>query len=343
MPDLNKKTEKIEQIACRLKNAVIDFDRDVPLASITWMQTGGYAGLVAYPDNVKKFKLVLDVCIDLHLPTRVIGATSNILFLDDCVCTVLVSTIRLTCLEVGQTEFIAEAGVMLGNLSRLALRNSITGYEGFEGIPGTVGGAIFMNAGAYGSEISKVLVEVLVYKVSVGEIHTIRCEDMGFGFRRSKLMEDRDLVVLSAVFKMQQGSKSVIYSKMELYHAKRHRYNDYCYPNLGSLFVDDIVRMIVRKKMRTRIVVIMYSRFIRLLRFFTRQSPINEKFVIGILSKEHDLEKYADTYSLKGLNCLTNSGQGTTKMCAYIDHVKRLCGQPIRLENEIVAGDPVAP
>lgn len=296
--------------------------------------------MILYPENLEDFKRGIELCKEMELPRRIIGATSNLLFLDECLCTVLISTTRLTRLEVGENEIRADAGVMLGDLSRIALLHGITGYEGLEGIPGTVGGAVFMNAGAYGSEISKILVTVTLYRQSSGELQTFSCEDMEFAFRYSRLMNDRDLVVLSAVFKKNYGVKSKIYEKMELYHAKRHRYNEFCYPNLGSLFVDNIVRLLLRKKLRARVLIIFYSRLMRTVRFVTRQSPINQKFVIGVLSKEYDLATYSDTYSAKGLNCLTNSGQGTAKMCDYIDLIKRLCGQKIRMENEIIDGDP---
>jgi UDP-N-acetylmuramate dehydrogenase len=137
-------------------------------------------------------------------------------------------------------EIIADAGMMLPDLSRFALYNSIYGFAGLEGVPGTLGGAVFMNAGAYGYEIKDTLVAVDIASYE-GEVHRYSCAELELGHRNSALRKNEiEGTILRCYFTANKGDAEEISNEMEFYHAKRHKYQDFLYPNLGSIFSRDL-------------------------------------------------------------------------------------------------------
>ena len=142
---------------------------------------------------------------------------------------------------------VAECGSLLPELSRFALHNSLKGFEGLEGIPGTVGAAIFMNAGAYGSEIKDTLSSVDVI-LKNGEIKNYKKDDLNLSYRNSIFRTSKkDEIILRGYFKVKFGDPLSMYNKMSLFHNKRHKYQEWMYPNLGSLYSGSIYRLLAKK------------------------------------------------------------------------------------------------
>lgn len=309
--------------------------RSVDLSVNTYMETGGTAELLVEPKTVAQLVAVLEQCGASGVPFLLIGATSNVLFLDSVPYGVLICTVGLQRAWVEDAFLVAEAGLMLGELSRLALRHGVTGFEGLEGIPGTVGGAVFMNAGAYGSEIKQILYDVDLYDPERG-IHRESAEELMLGYRSSRLQQERHRIVLQARFRMQPGDVDSIYGQMELYHAKRHKYQEFCYPNLGSLFAGDVYYALGRQSRRFRILYGVYARLAYRYKLLGRESPINRRWLHQWIMKWFGLEVYRDCFSVKNLNCLVNTGQGTAKMLAFIEQMQVLTGHRLRVENEIM-------
>lgn len=166
----------------------------------------------------------------------VLGNGSNVLFSDE--------GYRGVILHVGQmmneitliddTTISAQAGASLTRVCNFALENSLTGLEFAYGIPGYVGGAVFMNAGAYGGEVKDVFVSADVITPD-GEMITVKADDMRFSYRYSALMDNGSLVV-SAVFRLAKGDKSEIKSKMDELMGKRKAKQPIEYPSAGSTF-----------------------------------------------------------------------------------------------------------
>ena len=122
----------------------------VALAEYSWFRSGGRAGLLVRPESVEQLVATVRELHGAGVPFKVIGETTNLLFLDDRDYGCLVTTTALRGLSVdpGMCRIETETGVSLPELSRVALKHGIAGFAGLEGIPGTVGGAVFLNAGA---------------------------------------------------------------------------------------------------------------------------------------------------------------------------------------------------
>jgi UDP-N-acetylmuramate dehydrogenase len=309
--------------------------RAVCLSEYSYMKTGGTLRLLIEPKDVNQLCAAINVCREAGCPVHLIGATSNVLFLDGHDYGVAISTVKIDRITLEHNELVAECGAMLGDLSRFALRLSSTGYEGLEGIPGTIGGAIFMNAGAYGSEIKHVLRRVELYHPEKGR-HEVGVDELQMKYRYSRLKDERESIVLRGFFGCTPGNEADIYRKMELYHAKRHRYQEWCYPNLGTLFAGDVDRELALSNTFYRIVVGLHYRLAYKYKLLGRESPINRLRINRFTAQYFGLSPYEDTYSRKNMNCMVNTGQGTAKMLAYIDAIKKLTGNRIPIENEIL-------
>ncbi|MBE6047726.1 MAG: UDP-N-acetylmuramate dehydrogenase, partial [Clostridium sp.] len=128
----------------------------------------------------------------------------------------------------------ADAGVLLKDVSDKAVENSLTGFEFACGIPGSVGGAVFMNAGAYGGEIKNVILEAEVMD-NEGNIIVLSKDELELGYRTSKVMKE-NLIVISAIFQLELGEKEVIESRVEELTRKREEKQPLEYPSAGSTF-----------------------------------------------------------------------------------------------------------
>lgn len=341
---MTEASERIDLLSGNIHRALtaagISFDRGVSLADVTYMRTGGIAETIIYPEAPEELARSLKILKDLSVPYKVVGATSNLLFLDDASYRCLVSTVRLNKMrfDAENSQLIAEAGVMLPDLSRLALWNAVTGLEGLEGIPGTVGGAIFMNAGAYGDEIKDTLVAVDVAYAD-GTIQRREASALGLSHRSSGFRRgDLEGVVCCCYFVGSKGLEQSIIRKMELFHAKRHKYQDFFYPNLGSIFSGSPYRALGARDPLFKFISAAYYAICYEWKPFRRESPMNRKWLNDIVLKRFPLNYALQPFSDKTLNCLVNRGQGTAEMCRFIDEMKVLTDGRIPIENEVVEG-----
>ena len=131
-------------------------------------------------------------------------------------------------------EVIAESGVLVGKLAQRLLKEEISGFEELSGIPGTIGGAVCMNAGAHGKEIKDVLIEVTAMDY-LGNIYKFSNEELNFSYRHSKFL-DENYIILSAKFNLSKGNKNDIGNKMHEYMEYRKEKQPIEYPNAGSTF-----------------------------------------------------------------------------------------------------------
>lgn len=197
-------------------------------------KVGGPADVLLIPSKAEQIIESIKICKDNNIPYFVIGNGSNLLVKDGGIRGVVIKLTELTNLEVNETEIKADCGVMLKNLSDKALENSLTGLEFSCGIPGTVGGAVFMNAGAYDGEIKNIIKEAQVI-TSSGEIVTMSKDELELGYRTSKVMKD-NLIVISATFKLEKGNKKEIKEKIDDLTQKREEKQPLEYPSAGSTF-----------------------------------------------------------------------------------------------------------
>jgi UDP-N-acetylmuramate dehydrogenase len=328
----------MEKIVKSLISSKIEFKRDVDLSKTTYLKTGGTARLLILPKTTGEIVESVKLLKANGLKYKVIGATSNLMFLDNSNYSCLLSTIELKGIKVDETsnQIISGSGEMIGDLSRFALLNSITGFEGLEGIPGTVGGAVFMNAGAYGYETKSVLNSIEIVDEN-GNIKNFENNELGLKYRNSALKKGIIKgIIISASFKINFSCPNKIEKKMELYHAKRHKYQEWLFPNLGSCFSGSIYRVLGKKDPLFKVISMLYFLINYKFRLFRRESPINRTWINDIAIKRFNLKFKTQPFSNKNINTLVNRGQGTDEMLRYIETINFLTDSSVPLENEIL-------
>ena len=205
-----------------------------PMMKHTSFRAGGAAEWFAIPENVEELKAVLAACRKADTPWYVIGNGSNLLVSDKGFPGVIISTGKFDRLEVNGTEITVGAGVMLSRMANTAYKAGLTGLEFAAGIPGTVGGACVMNAGAYGSEMKNVLKTVTVLTAE-GNVETLPAEELELGYRTS-VIPKRGYLVLEAVVSLSEGNMDEIKAVMDDLAFRRKDKQPLEFPSAGSTF-----------------------------------------------------------------------------------------------------------
>jgi UDP-N-acetylenolpyruvoylglucosamine reductase len=176
---------------------------NINMAPYCSMKVGGRAKYLALPKNEKELVSAVGYFRESGEKYIVVGNCSNLIFTDAGYDGAVISTTDMKCLSFENGVISSLCGDTLSSLARVALENSLTGLEFCYGIPGTVGGAVFMNAGAYGGEISEHLISGRFLNRS-NEIVTLKGDELEFGYRKSRLMRE-ELILISAEFKAENG------------------------------------------------------------------------------------------------------------------------------------------
>jgi UDP-N-acetylmuramate dehydrogenase len=210
-----------------------EIDQMYPMSKYTSLRVGGLADILVTPNNLEEFKKLLDLLTRSGEPWVVLGAGSNTVVYDTGIEGVVVSTRKLKKIEITDEDKVyAETGAVLGTILNKTIKAGLTGFEFAAGIPGTVGGGIFMNAGANGGEIKDVLETVWVWLG--GEEIAIDRKDLKFEYRKSYLPEGS--VITRASFGLEQGSPQEIELSVKEYMDKRNRTQPIKMSNTGSIF-----------------------------------------------------------------------------------------------------------
>lgn len=217
-----------------LKENKIKYIRDDAVASRSTFKIGGASDISVFPKNTDELCFSLLEARRLGIKTEVIGNASNLLFAFERYHGALVFTSDMNSLSVEGNRIYAECGVSLARLVNAALDVSLTGLEFAFGIPGRVGGSVFMNAGAHGSDMSRVVEYTDALDLETGKI--IRITEHGFGYRKSIYMENRSLVCLGASFVLANGDKGAISELMRENTEKRRASQPLDMPSAGSYF-----------------------------------------------------------------------------------------------------------
>jgi len=208
---------------------------DEPMKKHTSWRIGGPADIFVEPGNRRELQFIVSYTYKKGIPLTVIGAGSNLLVSDDGIRGVVVKigSDLARVLTVGN-EITVEAGAKLATVASTARDAGLGGFEFSAGIPGTVGGAVVMNAGANGSSVSALVRKVLVLSIEGDFIYKSR-EDMSFGYRTSILQSEPGIVV-EVVFTCYPREKELIRKEMADYLARRKVSQPLYYPNAGSVF-----------------------------------------------------------------------------------------------------------
>lgn len=200
----------------------------------TSFKIGGAADVFIFVKNESELKAVLKEAKSLDIPVFIIGKGSNLLVSDKGIEGIVISLSCMNSVTVQKNEITALSGATLANVCVKALENGLGGLEFAYGIPGSVGGALYMNAGAYGGEISQV-VKSATFVTRNGEFGEIALTDMQLGYRES-VFKKSDMIITSVTFELLPCDKSEIKSKMEDFICRRRDKQPLEYPSAGSTF-----------------------------------------------------------------------------------------------------------
>lgn len=206
-----------------------------PMKLHTSFRIGGPADILILPTEISEIQNIVIFCKKNKIPLYIIGNGSNLLVRDKGIRGVVVKIAQnFNNVKVEDTFIKAKTGILVTLLSKVALENSLKGLEFAAGIPGTLGGAIVMNAGAYDGEFSNVIEKVTVMDYE-GNIKDLKKDELKFGYRWSIFQEEK-YIILEALIKLEKGNYDEIKSKMEEYSARRKAKQPLNLPSAGSTF-----------------------------------------------------------------------------------------------------------
>ena len=217
---------------CQKQNIIIK--QKEPMKNHTSFKIGGECDYFVMPEKTNQVKLVVEKLNEFKIPYFLLGKGSNLLVSDSGIDGAVISLMGLSDIEVSDDEITAGAGVSIANLCTTALNNSLSGMEFAYGIPGSVGGGLYMNCGAYGGQFSDAVVRA-EYLTQNGEIKTIDAKDMRLGYRTS-IFKENGGIVLSATFKFTKDNEANIKARMDDYMERRITKQPLEYPSAGSVF-----------------------------------------------------------------------------------------------------------
>lgn len=209
--------------------------KDEPMKAHTTFRIGGPADYFVTPENAEQVKAIVNLCKEQNVPWYILGNGSNLLVGDGGYRGVIIQIYRnMNQIKVDGCEITAAAGALLSKISACALEQSLTGMEFASGIPGTIGGAAVMNAGAYGGEMKDILTQVTVLKKD-GTIVDLPVEALELGYRTS-IIKKEEYVVLEAKLKLQPGNHEEIRGRMDELRYQRTSKQPLEFPSAGSTF-----------------------------------------------------------------------------------------------------------
>lgn len=208
---------------------------DEPMSEHTTFAVGGPADVLVLPKSVKEMSLAIRAARSLELPVTVLGGGSNVLVRDGGIRGVVIQLNQMMkVLSCNGTKILASAGYMMKDVCQFAQEQGLTGIEFACGIPGTLGGAVFMNAGAYGGEMSHVVSRVRTVN-STGGVHTYNAPNLGFSYRQSRFQKLQEFVV-EIELTLRQGNKAEIQQAMDDLMQKRRSKQPLEMHSAGSTF-----------------------------------------------------------------------------------------------------------
>ena len=227
---MNNTIKKLEAVM-----ATENIKENEPMKNHTSFKVGGPADLFLMPQSKAELQKVLAICKESPIPRYIIGNGSNLIVRDGGYRGIIISTKALNQVSVVGETVIAEPGISLKDLANAALAAKLTGLEFASGIPGSLGGAVTMNAGAYDGEMKGVITSITVITED-GSLATIPAEGCQFGYRKSILQQHPSWVLISVELQLKKGNEQAIAAKMANLNSQRQQKQPLEYPSAGSTF-----------------------------------------------------------------------------------------------------------
>ncbi len=203
------------------------------MSRFTWLRVGGNAKFAIYPSSIQQLTGLISFLSQMGYPWIVLGEGSNTIILDEGIEKAVIITKKMKAIEIKDSgEIVAEAGANMGTIMNQSVRKGFAGFEFAAGIPGTIGGGVFMNAGANDAEIKDVIKKV--WLLIDGKEEVVSRRELNFEYRKSNLPESA--VVMKALIKLDQGDRKLSESKVKDYLDKRNKTQPIKMSNTGSIF-----------------------------------------------------------------------------------------------------------
>lgn len=228
--------EHLRELITQLQLAGVMLKQGEPLCRHTSFQIGGPAAVMTFPESQEQVEQIFSLSAKYEIRPAILGAGTNMLAPDEGLDTLLLETrTGLTGIrEVAEHTLEADCGVTMARLATFAMERGLSGLEFSHGIPGTLGGGVFMNAGAYGGEMRQVLESVTVMDFA-GKTWDIPAAEAGLSYRHSRFMEE-ELLILRARVRLVPGDREAIRTRMAELMGKRRSTQPLEYPSAGSTF-----------------------------------------------------------------------------------------------------------
>lgn len=218
-----------DKINCKIKY-------DEKLKNHTTFGIGGKCIALIEPNCIENIIEIINICRQNDLKYFVMGNGSNLLVSDNGYNGIIIKLKKeFSKIDVKENKIVSESGAKLSEIFKVAFENSLTGFEFASGIPGTIGGAIYMNAGAYGSEMKNVIESVEVLDLDTFQILNLNLEDLKFGYRKS-IIQEKNFIVTKVVIKLNYGDKEKIKTIFDDLNYKRTSKQPLEYRSAGSTF-----------------------------------------------------------------------------------------------------------
>lgn len=329
--------EENKNLAKMLERERIPYRKNLKLKNITYSSTGNNVDYYIQPISKQQLVLLIQELNKLKIKFLICGGTTNLLFLDFIDYGCIVNTSLLSDFSIDESGITVSSGVELSKFVRLCLIHGCIGFEGLEGIPGSIGGAVFQNAGAYGYLISDLIVRVRCCDYN-GNLLTLTKENCDFR-KRSSIFQSKDYIILDIEFKIKKGDIHQAEKKIEMFHIARHSYQEWVYPNLGSVFVTDtnVYDSFSKKNILYKIILFMIKLISNnpIYKRWFRKSPSNK--LKNLATQKLITDKISPhIYSHKSINTFTNRNNKSIDIVKYYFEMFLHLGDDAKLENEIV-------
>lgn len=326
----------MNEIIKTLEDAHILYYENHEIKNESYSSTGGTVDVYILPKSNEQLIFIIKHLNDKSIEFILCGGTTNLLFLDFINYKCIINTSLIKKILYTEDTITVSSGFELSKFVRSALINKNTGFDGLEGIPGTIGGAIFQNAGAYNYNISDHLLSVTCCN-SHGDIITLTKDECYFS-KRTSIFQNERLTILEATFYRVRGNIPATEKRIEKFHIARHSYQEWVYPNLGSVFVTttNVYNSLQHNS-------IAYRTLLSILKLITnnflykrlfRKYPSN-KWRNLLVEKMIPINFPKETYSHKSINTFTNRGISSLEIIEYYNNLSKYLSSDARLENEI--------
>lgn len=227
---------RINNLCAVLDAAGIGYIKNAMLRDYCTFRIGGPAAVIAFPADAREMRDVITGARHCDVDYFLLGNGSNVLFDDEGYAGVIVTTTAMGGIDVSGDTIRAGCGAPLARIALSAVRGGLAGAEFLYGIPGSCGGAVYMNAGAYGSQMSDIVESVSCLDATDGSIVELDVSGLDYSYRHSLFMERRELIILSALLRLASGEPREIEEKMKDNMMSRRGKQPLDYPSAGSVF-----------------------------------------------------------------------------------------------------------